>query len=120
MVMQVRAEEEEETPAWVKEKVAKAETESGGEESQPVDADLKPTVLADILVYDTSSKGCAGKPGNIGPCITSEEGMFKTELYMCDTSGQLLIARCVDKECQKCAGVRKDDYGYGNAKGHYD
>merc|ERR1712224_673297 len=75
---------------------------------------MKPETLADIMVYDSEGKGCSGSPGNIGPCITSDEGKFVKELYMCDKAGQLLIARCVDEHCKKCTNVRKDDYGYGS------
>jgi len=54
----------------------------------------------------------AGTPSNIGSCISSDNGRFKKELYMCDDEANLLISRCIDNECTKCAGPRKDDYGY--------
>merc|ERR1711934_931898 len=101
---------DDETPAWVSERLAKAEQRAASD-SKKIN-EMAPTVYADILVYDTKKKGCGGRAGNIGSCIPSDQGIYKREVYMCDRDGQLLISRCTDQECQNCGVPRLDDYGY--------
>jgi hypothetical protein len=64
LVVAVQAAEwDEDAPAWASEKLAKkTEGVGAGGDVKDKDSDytLKPTVLADILVYDTKKKGCAG------------------------------------------------------------
>ena len=103
-------------PPETQERLAKIETGDEPAEAQTPEHDpdsdpsTKPHVLADILVYDSASKNCAGEPGNIGACIETDRYGFKRELYLCDDAGNLLISRCIDTDCKKCAWPRKDDY----------
>merc|ERR1711934_492417 len=104
------ADDDDAPPAWVEERLAKAEARAAS--ATKWDPVLRPTVLADIYVYDTKQPGCQGDPGNIGSCISSPQGKYQQEVYMCDAAGNLLISRCVDKRCTKCDPPRRDDYGY--------
>merc|ERR1711865_1349629 len=90
------AADNEPTPDWVQEKLAKAEKAESNR------AKIPQLYHADIFVYDSTTENCSGEPGSIGGCIPTDQGKWIREVYMCDAEGNVFISRCKDKECTKC------------------
>jgi len=62
-----------------------------------------------ILVFDTDSSGCKGKPSKIGDCSKMGTGWEK---YSCDDNKQVMIQECTDAMCTQCGAVTNNPYGY--------
>ena len=57
---------DDDAPDWAKERLAKADNVPADPQT---DLSLKPTVYADILVYDTKKANCAGPDIRLAPAL---------------------------------------------------